>query len=84
MICKLQDKDTKISTYKRKKISEDNLIRKQELEIKSLKVELLKMCLKNFEFEKELLELWKENNLLKGQLKKIPWGLLESKSIDGR
>ena len=48
----------------------DKLRRKQELEIKYLKVELWKMCLTNFEFEKELLELKKENNVLKGKLQK--------------
>ena len=48
----------------------EKLIRKQELEIKSLKVELRKVCLKNFEFENDLSELRKENHVLKGQLQK--------------
>ena len=48
----------------------ENLRRKQELEIKSLKVELWKMCLANFQFEKELSELRKENHVIKGQLQK--------------
>ena len=47
---------------------EEKLRRKQELEIKSLKVELQKVCLTNFEFEMELSELRKENHVLKGQL----------------
>ena len=49
---------------------EENLRRKQELEIKFLKVELQKVCLTNFEFEKDLSELRKENHELKGQLQK--------------
>ena len=52
MICKLQDKDNEISSYKAKEILEEKLRRKQELEIKSLKVELRKVCLTKFEFEK--------------------------------
>ena len=48
----------------------DKLRRKQELEIKSLKVQLWKMCQTNFEFQKELSELKKENHVLKGQLQK--------------
>ena len=49
---------------------ENILSRKQELETKSLKVELRKMCMTNFEFEKELSELRKENHVLKGKLQK--------------
>ena len=48
----------------------EKLRRKQELEIKSLKVELQKVCLTNFEFEKELSKLRKENHVLKGKLQK--------------
>ena len=70
MTCKLQDKDSEISTYKTKEILEEKLRRKQELEIKSLKEELRKVCLTNFEFEKDLSELRKENHVLKGQLQK--------------
>ena len=44
--CKLQDKDSEISTYKTKEILAEKLRRKQEFEIKSLKVELRKVCLK--------------------------------------
>ena len=44
--CKLQGKDSEISTYKTKEILADKLRRKKELEIKSLKVEVHKMCLK--------------------------------------
>ena len=65
---KLQGKDNEISTYKTKEILEENLRRKHELEIKSLKVELHNVCLANFEFEKDLSELRKENHVLKGQL----------------
>ena len=46
----------------------EKLSRKQELEIKSLNLELWKVCLRNFEFEKELSELRKENHVLKVQL----------------
>ena len=46
------------------------LRRKQELEIKSLKVELRKVCMTKFEFEKELSELIKDNHVLKVQLQK--------------
>ena len=49
---------------------EEKLRRKQELEIKTLKVELRKVCLTNFEFKKYLSELKKENHVLKGQLQK--------------
>ena len=48
----------------------EKLKRKQELEIKFLKVELRKMCLTNFEFENDFSELRKENHVLKGQLQK--------------
>ena len=68
--CKLQGKKSEISTYKTKEILAEKLKRKQELEIKSFKVELQNMCLTNFEFEKELSELEKENHVLKGQLQK--------------
>ena len=68
MICKLQDKDNEISSYKAKEIVEEKLRRKQELEIKSLKVELQKVCLTNFEFKKGLSELRKKNHILQGQL----------------
>ena len=47
---------------------EAKLRRKQELEIKSFKVELWKVCLEKFEFGKELSELKKDNHVLKGQL----------------
>ena len=47
---------------------EEKLRIKQEIEIKSLKEELWKVCLTNFEFEKDLSELKKENHALKGQL----------------
>ena len=50
---------------------EEKLRRKQELEIKSLKLELRKVCLTNIEFEKDLLELRKENHILQGQLQKF-------------
>ena len=70
MNCKLQGKDSEISTYKTKEILTEKLRIKQEIEIKSLKVELPKVCLTNFEFEKELSELRKENHVLKGQLLK--------------
>ena len=70
MNCKLQGKNSEISTYKTKEILAEKLKRKQELEIKSLKVALRKMCLTNFEFEKELSELRKENHVLKVQLQK--------------
>ena len=50
---------------------EEKLRRKQELEIKSLKVELQKVCLTNFEFEKDLSELRKEKHILKGQLQRF-------------
>ena len=36
-----------------------------------MKVELQKACLTNFEFEKDLSELRKENHILKGQLQKF-------------
>ena len=49
---------------------EEKLRRKQELEFKPLKVELRKVFLTNFEFEKDLLELRKENHVLKVQLRK--------------
>ena len=49
---------------------EDKLRRKQELEIKSLKVELRKVCLTNFEFENEISELRKDNYVLKPKLQK--------------
>ena len=49
---------------------EEKLRREQELEIKLLKVELQKVCLANFEFEKDLSEIRKENHVLKGQLQK--------------
>ena len=71
MIYKLQDKDNEISSYKAKEILEEKLRRKQELEIKSLKVELRKVCLTNFEFEKDLSKLRKENHILQGQLQKF-------------
>ena len=71
MNCKLQGKDIQISTYKTKEILVEKLRRKQEIEIKSLKVELGKMCLTKFEFEKELSELRKENHVLKGRLQKF-------------
>ena len=45
LICKLQDKDNEISSYKAKEILEEKLRRKQELEIKSLKAKLRKVCL---------------------------------------
>ena len=48
---------------------EEKLRRKQEIEIKSLKVELQKVCLTNFEYENDLSELRKENHILQGQLK---------------
>ena len=70
LICKLEDKDNEISNYKTKEILEEKLRRKQELEIKSLKLALKKVCLTNFEFEKELSKLIKENHVLKGQLQK--------------
>ena len=38
LICKLQDKGSEISTYKAEEILVEKLRRKQELEIKSLKV----------------------------------------------
>ena len=38
LICKLQDKGSEISTYKTEEIVVETLRRKQELEIKSLKV----------------------------------------------
>ena len=38
LICNLQDKGSEISTYKTEEILVDKLRRKQELEIKSLKV----------------------------------------------
>ena len=63
--------DNEISTYKTKEVLEEKLRIKQELEIKSLKVELRKVCLTNFEFEKDLSELKKENHILKGQLLKF-------------
>ena len=47
---------------------EEKFRRKQELEIKSLKVVLRKLCLTNFEFKKDLSELKKENHALKGKL----------------
>ena len=50
---------------------EEKLRRKQELEIKSLKVELRKVCMTNFEFEKDLSELRKENHILQDQLQKF-------------
>ena len=59
LICKLQEKDSEISTYTAKEILEEKLRRKQELEIKSSKVELRKVCLTNFEIEKDLSELKK-------------------------
>ena len=83
MICKIQDKDSEISTYKAQERLEEKLRRKQELEIKSLKVELQKVCLTNFEFEKDLSELGKENHILKGQLQKIPWGWSKFKRTYG-
>ena len=61
-------KDSEISAYKTKETLKEKLRIKQELEIKSLKVELWKVCLTNFEFEKDLSELKKENHALKGQL----------------
>ena len=70
LIYKLQDKDNDISSYKAKEILEEKLRRKQELEIKSLKVELRKVCLTNFDFEKFLSQLIKENHVLKRQLQK--------------
>ena len=70
MNCKLQGKDIEISTYKTKEILAEKLRRKQEIEIKYLKLELWKMRLTNFEFEKELSELRKENHVLKVQLQK--------------
>ena len=68
MICNLKGKDSEISTYKTKEILTEKLRRKQELEIKSFKVELRKVCLENFEFGKELSELRNDNHVLKGQL----------------
>ena len=50
---------------------EEKLRRKQELEIKYLKAELRKVCLTNFEFEKDLSKLKKENHALKDQLQKF-------------
>ena len=47
---------------------EEKLRRKQEPGIESLKEELQKVCLTNFEFEEDLSELKKENHALKGQL----------------
>ena len=70
MICKLQDKDSEISPYKAKEILKEKLRRKQELEIKFLKVELWKVYLTNFEFEKDLSKHRKENHPVKGQLQK--------------
>ena len=54
LICKLQDKDNEISTYNTEEILVQKLRRTQDLEIKSLKVELRKVCLTNFEFEKDI------------------------------
>ena len=68
LICKLQDKGSEISTYKTEEILVETLRRKKELEIKSLKVHLLKVCLTKFEFEKDLSKLENENRVLKGQL----------------
>ena len=70
MKCKIQGKYSEISTYKTKEILAEKLKRKQELEIKSLKAELRKVCLTNFEFEKDLSEIRKENHVPKGQLQK--------------
>ena len=39
--------------------------------MKSLKIELQNVCLTNFEFEKDLSELRKENHALKYQLQKF-------------
>ena len=39
--------------------------------MKSLKIELQNVCLTNFEFEKDLSELRKENHALKDQLQKF-------------
>ena len=61
-------KDSEISAYKTKETLEEKLRRNQELEIKSLKEYLWKVHLTNFEFEKDLSELKKENHALKGQL----------------
>jgi len=47
---------------------EEKIRRKQEDEIKSLKIELRKVCLTNFDFEKELSKLRKENQKIKGQM----------------
>ena len=49
---------------------EKKLRRKHELKIKLLKVNLWMVCLSNFEFEKDLLEIGKENRVLKGQQQK--------------
>ena len=84
MICTLQDKDSEISTYKTQEILVEKLRRKQELEIKSLKIELRKVCLTKFEFEKDLFITQKGESCTKSSTAKIPCGWWEFKSTDGR